>query len=420
MKKKLAVTAILTAAAAVMPSVSFAATTNYVSTDKPVKADEYLTGSNAPILTIEANEDLIGSSYFTLSLENAEWLYEGTGVMPNMEGVTYTVFSDNLLGIQIDPNVFDASSNDIQIPLYTQITSQGAATVTIDPKESGVSEGVYTFAHVNFPGMTINVSDIDNVNGTFTIKFKDEYPYQMPNTKLFKVQITNGFIFESFESAEGTGKYTDIVNFKIDPKDPSTAYVETTSPSASSAGTMTITGVQVASSSKTEEGRSAYLTIEPAYGDGSMIKYELQNFKSHEEAKEYSEIEFIIGKNYYILEGDMVITIEDAPFVDANGRTMLPLRVIANAFDIPDSDIIWSPSAQTVTIKNKLGKTVTAAIGSNIITVDGVESEMDTKAVIKNGRTYLPVRPVLNSLGVDDSDIIWDSSENKITVNYRY
>ena len=116
----------------------------------------------------------------------------------------------------------------------------------------------------------------------------------------------------------------------------------------------------------------------------------------------------------------MVITIEDAPFVDANGRTMLPLRVIANAFDIPDSDIIWSPSAQTVTIKNKLGKTVTAAIGSNIITVDGVESEMDTKAVIKNGRTYLPVRPVLNSLGVDDSDIIWDSSENKITVNYRY
>ena len=58
MKKKLAVTAILTAAAAVMPSVSFAATTNYVSTDKPVKADEYLTGSNAPILTIEANEDL--------------------------------------------------------------------------------------------------------------------------------------------------------------------------------------------------------------------------------------------------------------------------------------------------------------------------------------------------------------------------
>ena len=144
MKKKLAVTAILTAAAAVMPSVSFAATTNYVSTDKPVKADEYLTGSNAPILTIEANEDLIGSSYFTLSLENAEWLYEGTGVMPNMEGVTYTVFSDNLLGIQIDPNVFDASSNDIQIPLYTQITSQGAATVTIDPKESGVSEGVCT------------------------------------------------------------------------------------------------------------------------------------------------------------------------------------------------------------------------------------------------------------------------------------
>ena len=200
----------------------------------------------------------------------------------------------------------------------------------------------------------------------------------------------------------------------------STAYVETTSPSASSAGTMTITGVQVASSSKTEEGRSAYLTIEPAYGDGSMIKYELQNFKSHEEAKEYSEIEFIIGKNYYILEGDMVITIEDAPFVDANGRTMLPLRVIANAFDIPDSDIIWSPSAQTVTIKNKLGKTVTVAIGSNIITVDGVESEMDTKAVIKNGRTYLPVRPVLNSLGIDDSDIIWDSSENKITVNYRY
>ena len=418
MEKRTLLPALALTATCVFASPAFAATTNFVTADKLVRVDDVLINKNAPLLVIEASYDIKGDQYFMLELENAKWLYEGSGTIS--EGISYTRYSKSLIAIQVDGKLFDASAENIVIPLTTEITGSGMATVTIKPGESGVSEETLTFAHVNFPGMAVNVSHIDNINGTFDVSFKDDYPYQMPNSRLFKMQITNGFEFVSAEKAEGTGKYSDKVEFKIDYSNPAIAYVATTEPSSMSAGTMEIKGVQVASTSKTREGSSAYLTIEPMYGDGSSIKYELANFKSQEAVKEYKTIEFTIGGNYYVVEEDTLVPIDDAPYVDVNGRTMLPLRALANAFDIADENIVWNPSSQTVTIKNKLNQEINVAIGSEIIKLDGVEKKMDTMAVIKNGRTYLPVRPVLNAMGVSDDDIDWNSRENRITVNYRY
>jgi len=55
-------------------------------------------------------------------------------------------------------------------------------------------------------------------------------------------------------------------------------------------------------------------------------------------------------------------------------------------------------------------------IGSTTYKVGGVEKTMDVAPYIKNGRTYLPVRYVAQSLGVDDANILWDEATGKVTL----
>ena|GEM_PF-5489080 len=53
---------------------------------------------------------------------------------------------------------------------------------------------------------------------------------------------------------------------------------------------------------------------------------------------------------------------------------------------------------------------VTFVIGLSNYTVDGLEKNMDAAAFLENGRTYVPVRFLGNSLGMADSDIGWDGA----------
>jgi len=62
------------------------------------------------------------------------------------------------------------------------------------------------------------------------------------------------------------------------------------------------------------------------------------------------------------------------------------------------------PPSQTVIILR---------IGSTIFTVNGVSNTLDSPPVIKNGRTLLPIRAIIESLG---GTVGWDSSEKKVTV----
>jgi len=45
--------------------------------------------------------------------------------------------------------------------------------------------------------------------------------------------------------------------------------------------------------------------------------------------------------------------------------------------------------------------------------VDGVPNTLDSPPIIKNGRTLLPIRPVVGALG---GSVSWDGNEKKVTV----
>lgn len=416
MKKGLAVVLTAMCMATMAPTVSMAATKNYISSDMEVAQNTELTGSSVPHLIIESNTDNISDMYFLLNLNNAEWLYEGEGEIS--QGLKYTVLSGTSMAIMVDAQSFGTDVNDIKIPLYAKVLDAGIATVTIDPKESQASSGTFTFAHASFPGMAVTISDVDSSKGKFTVSFKDDYPYSMVAGRLFKLSINNGFVFTDVGNAAGSGKYAGIVDFSVDNQNKSIAYVKITGTAGMSTGQIKITDISVAATSSTGNDTTS-ISIEPLYGEGSAITYKLDNFKSAETVKTGKEIKFDMGGNYYVVDGDMVTAIDAAPFIDNSGRAMLPLRAIANAFEISDENISWDDNTKTAVITDSDGKKILVKIGEKYITTGTKTVYMDTTAVIKDGRVYLPMRAVLNALSVSDDDIEWDEKEKSVTVYYK-
>ena len=100
------------------------------------------------------------------------------------------------------------------------------------------------------------------------------------------------------------------------------------------------------------------------------------------------------------------------PFVNADGRTMLPIRAIAEAVG---ADVKWDEATQTATLT--LGaKVVKVTLGQNNILVDGVPVPMDTAAASKDGRTVLPLRAVSEAMG---ADVGWDPETSTVKLNKR-
>jgi len=98
------------------------------------------------------------------------------------------------------------------------------------------------------------------------------------------------------------------------------------------------------------------------------------------------------------------------PFVNTDGRTMLPVRAIAEALG---ATVQWDEATQTATLT--LGaKTVKVTIGQNSILVDGQPVAMDTAAAIKDGRTLLPVRSVGEALG---ARVGWNEQTKTVQLN---
>lgn len=110
---------------------------------------------------------------------------------------------------------------------------------------------------------------------------------------------------------------------------------------------------------------------------------------------------YVIGSNAFVVEyNGSAVTFPDAqPFVDENSRTLVPLRFVSETMG---AKVNWNEDTQTATI-TKGTTTVNVTIGNTVLSVvnDSVASSvtMDTKAVLKDNRTFVPVRYVAEALG---------------------
>lgn len=96
------------------------------------------------------------------------------------------------------------------------------------------------------------------------------------------------------------------------------------------------------------------------------------------------------------------------PFVDENGRTQVPLRMVMEQFGCK---VEWS-SANNAAVITKGDTTVIVPIGKSFIIVNGSVVPMDSAALVQNGRTYLPIRAVLEAFC---AEVEWDNGTVFVT-----
>jgi hypothetical protein len=96
-------------------------------------------------------------------------------------------------------------------------------------------------------------------------------------------------------------------------------------------------------------------------------------------------------KPYTVSSGD------PSPYINADGRTMVPLRFISEGLG---ATVTWIPETNQAMIV-KGNTTIYVTVGLNQIVVNGTNVNMDTTAENTNGRMFVPARYVAESLGAE-------------------
>jgi len=123
------------------------------------------------------------------------------------------------------------------------------------------------------------------------------------------------------------------------------------------------------------------------------------------------ETVFTIGSTTYTVDG-VEKTMDVAPYIKDN-RTFVPVRFAAQAMGVAEKDIIWDGAKGTATLF-KGDRIIQMTIGSNIMTVNGVQITMDTAPEIVNNRTMLPVGWLAQALNVTAT---WDGATQTATLS---
>ncbi len=106
-----------------------------------------------------------------------------------------------------------------------------------------------------------------------------------------------------------------------------------------------------------------------------------------------------------VIDGVGVAFTDDSgyPFIDANSRTLVPLRASMEALG---ATVSWDGETQSAIVK-KGATTVVCKIGEACIYRNGTKILNDASAQIINSRTYLPIRAVAEAL---DATVGWDGN----------
>lgn len=97
------------------------------------------------------------------------------------------------------------------------------------------------------------------------------------------------------------------------------------------------------------------------------------------------------------------------PFLDSAGRTQVPFRRTLEVFGCTVS---WDNPSRTAWAE-KNGVQVAVPIGQPWMTVNGHRVDLDTAAQIRDNRTYLPIRPVVEAFG---AAVTWDGGNRQVLI----
>ncbi len=98
---------------------------------------------------------------------------------------------------------------------------------------------------------------------------------------------------------------------------------------------------------------------------------------------------------------------DSQPFVE-NGRTYVPVRAVLEAYGV--DSVVWE--APYVVVIDE-GVTLKIPVGENYIEKNGVQLPIDAPALIREGRTCLPIRAIIEALG---GAVSWDAGAQCVII----
>jgi len=127
-------------------------------------------------------------------------------------------------------------------------------------------------------------------------------------------------------------------------------------------------------------------------------------------------VDLVTGVQSVTVNGNPVI-----PTLEGNFETKLTLSPGTNTITIEATDNVGNKSTKSFTIsyiqpQAKQSYIVILKVGDPNITVNGISQKIDaqgSKPIIKNGRTLLPIRTLIESIG---GTVEWDAKEQKVTI----
>lgn len=108
------------------------------------------------------------------------------------------------------------------------------------------------------------------------------------------------------------------------------------------------------------------------------------------------------------LDGLPVVSEEAAPLI-MDGRVMVPFRAVAESLN---AEVNWDPGSQKVTAVRE-GITVVLQIGNQTAWRNGQAVSLDRPPIIINGRTLIPLRFFMESLGCQ---VGWNGQTYEVTI----
>ena len=115
------------------------------------------------------------------------------------------------------------------------------------------------------------------------------------------------------------------------------------------------------------------------------------------------------GIDYLKINGQSIIISSDGSFTST-----ITLSEGLNQITMEAKDFAGNITKQTTTITYSPETVIQLTIGNSVFTVNGVPKQLDSPPVIKNSRTLLPIRAVIESLG---GTVDWSPSDKKVTVS---